>query len=310
MSQSCSDQTRLAGWCTAIGAESLEERRSELLWQYVAGHLEAGVASEIRQHLEACQDCRAALDAERLLRASRSSDRIVFAKCPSSEETLQYLERAPAQSPFRRLEIKMHLDKCELCRREAAWASERVVVAKPAAVEPASGWASWFTWKWAWGAAAAAVVLVSVLVYPTQFGSRRYAHLARLPDMSYEAVLAEFGTAHPADLPQFRAAGDMIQVGEYRRGEEILRQLESRYTGDPSIVFFQGYIAAREGRWREATLLCTRSEPHSLDGFRCWYLANVALKAGDLDLARKEIRHAKNHPPYSDSAIRLEKKMD
>ena len=307
MSRSCTDEQRLTTWCVAIAGESLEERRSELFWLYLNAQIEPGVAAGIREHLQSCQDCREAVERERLLLASKGSGKVVFAKCPSSEELLQYMERDEAMSPWRRLEIKLHVDQCVLCREETEWAAQRVLVGAPAA-EPKSGWAAWFTWKWAWAAAAA--VIVAVLVLPSQFGSRRFARYAQLPDIPYEMMLGEFAAAHPDDLPRFRSATHLISLGQLGEGEQILRELENRHAADPSIVFFKGYVAVREGRWKEATLLCTKAESRSLDGFRCWYLANVALMAGDLNLARKEIQHAKGHTPYRGVAAQLDKMVN
>jgi hypothetical protein len=47
-----------------------------------------------------------------------------------------------------------------------------------------------------------------------------------------------------------------------------------------------------------------------MGGFRCWYLANVALKSGDLALARRELRHAADHEEYRRHAQRLQQMMD
>lgn len=125
--------------------------------------------------------------------------------------------------------------------------------------------------------------------------------------MPYEAILAEFGDAHPGDLPRFRAATQLISLGDYSQGAELLREPERKYSGDPSILFFEGYTAVRQGRWRQATLLCSRAESSDLDGFRCWYLGNVALMAGELPVARTELGHAKDHTPCKERAARLER---
>jgi hypothetical protein len=292
-----------------VPAGDWTERRSELLWQFAAGKLESPRAAQIAAHLESCPDCREALETERLLVAANAGGKTVLARCPSSEEILDYLEHNPGQNPWRRLEIKMHVGRCEWCREEAGWAASHVVGRTPrAAADPLAGW-SWLRWKWIAAPLAAALVLAAVLLYPTTFGSRRYAHLARIPDIPYEAVVAEFATAHPDAAPRFRTAAEHIQLGDYDQGAAVLRELEKRFASDPSIPFFRGYIAVREGQWEEATLLCTRAERSSMDGFRCWYLANVALKAGDLVLARKEIRHAKGHAPYTEASRRLEQQV-
>lgn len=294
----------------AVGAGDWEERRSELLWRHARGKLESAVAKEVAAHVAACADCRDALEAERLVAAGVGDGRVVLARCPSSEEMLLYLEKDSSQSPWRRLEIKMHVEKCGLCREETSWAASRVAAPpKPASEAPAEGRAAgfWIPWNWAWGAAAAVVVLAAALAYPNWFGPSRYAKYARIPDMPYEAVLSEFARAHPDDLPRFRTAAQHIQLGEYSQGAQILGELETRFAGDPSITFFRGYVALREGRWEEAALLCTRAEKgHTLGGFRCWYLANVALRAGHLDIARKELHHAKGHPEYAEGVKRLE----
>ncbi len=307
MSANCTNEFQLQEWCAGITGEGLEERRSELFWQYVNASVEAKLGSEIRGHLESCEDCRAALAAERLLLASRSSGKVVLAVCPSGEELLDYTERSQTQSPWRRLEIKRHLDRCALCREEVNWAAQRVIAQGPA-VQEGPVWAGWFTWKrLSWAGAAASIALVFALVYPSQLGSRRFTRYAQLPDIPYETMVAEFGAAHPEDLPRFRTATQLISLGQYAEGERALQELETRYSGDRSVMFFKGYVAVREGRWKEATLMCTKAEPNSLDGFRCWYLANVALMAGDVDLARKEARHASGHATYRELAQRLEK---
>lgn len=296
----CKDQERLAGWCTAIEGGEIEERRSELFWRYQHGRLDPAVAAEIERHAASCEDCRNALEGERMLAVSHSGGRVLFAKCPSSEELLQYLERDAGLGPFRRLEIKGHLNRCELCQEETSWAAKRVVET-PAAKRV------WLGWNWSWAAVAAtAAAVLFAWVYPSQFGSQRFARYAQVPDVPYETMIAEFATRHPEEGSRFQTAAQLISLGEYNQGTKLLQDLESRHAGDPTIQFFHGYIAVREGRWKEATLLCTKAEKRSLDGFRCWYLANVALKAGDLNLARKEIRHAKGHAPYTELAKRLE----
>jgi hypothetical protein len=308
MSLHCTDPERLRAWCAALAGEDLAERRSELFWQYAKGRLAPEAAAEVSAHVESCPDCRQALDSERLLIARGTT---IVSRCPSSKEMLEYLERGAGLSPWRRLEIKMHLGRCELCREEASWAAKHVALSPAeAAEEPKPSVWAWLNWKWIAAPVAAALVLAAVLLYPTQFGSRRYAHLARIPDIPYEMMVAEFASAHPAEAPRFQAAAEHIRLGDYDQGEEILRELEARYADNPGIAFFRGYIAVRKGRWREATLLCAKAEPSDLDGFRCWYLANVALKAGDLALARREIRHAQGHTPYQEAARRLEQKID
>jgi hypothetical protein len=309
MSQNCTDRGRLDAWCESLPGSDRDERRSELLWQYATGKVESAQATQIAAHLETCPACREALDAERLLVAARSNQKTVLARCPSSEEVLDYLERNPAQSPWRRLEIKMHVDRCELCREEASWAASHVTSSQTSSPSRERQGAVWLPWKWIAAPIAALLVLAAVLLYPTTFGPKRYAHLARIPDMPYEAVVAEFASAHPDAAPRFRTAAEHIQLGDYDQGAAVLGELEQRFASDPSIHFFRGYIAVREGRWEEATLLCKTSERSSMDGFRCWYLANVALKAGELTLARKEIRHALGHAPYAKAAHRLEQQV-
>jgi hypothetical protein len=310
MSANCTNEPKLTGWCAGIAGDGPEERRSELFWQYLNAQVPPQLASEIRGHLDSCEDCHAVLAAERLLLASRSSGKVVLAVCPLGEELLNYAERSPAQGPWRRLEIKRHLDRCALCREEVNWAAQRVIAQAPA-VQQSPVWAGWFTWKRvSWAGAVASIALVFALVYPSQFGSRRFARYAQLPDIPYETMVAEFGASHPEDLPRFRAATQLVSLGEYAEGERALQQLENRYAEDRGVMFFKGYVAARGGRWKDAALLCTRAEPSSLDGFRCWYLANVALMAGDLDLARKEARHASGHSPYKELAQRLEQQLN
>jgi hypothetical protein len=310
MTRVCTDPQRLAALCAALEGGSLEERRSELLGRYLEARVEAGIAAGIEQHVAACSGCREALEDERLLAGFKNQTRLVLASCPSHEEMLQYLERDASLSPFRRLEIKTHFQKCSLCRDEAAWA-QKTVAAPAAEPAPEKARAPWWSWGWAWGAAAAAAVVLAVLLlYPYQFGSRRFARYAQVPDFSYDQILAEFGENHPEDLPRFRQAALEISLGGYQEGATILKELQSRHGSDPSIAFFQGYIALREGRWQEATLLCTKAESSALDGFRCWYLANVALKAGDLRLARRELRHAAGHQEYRERSQRLLQMMD
>ena len=86
----------------------------------------------------------------------------------------------------------------------------------------------------------------------------------------------------------------------------MLQTLQQKHGPDPSIAFFLGHVALREGRIPQAVILCTRAEKSALGGYRCWYLANVALLGGDVNLARKEIGHAKGHEPYAGPAKRLE----
>lgn len=167
MVQNCTDQERLALWCAAVAGDSLEERRSELLWRYLKKQVEPRIAAEIEQHVAACKACRGALEAERVLGAAGTGDQVVLAVCPSSEEVLQYLERDAALGPWRRLEIKQHVARCVLCRAEAEWAAGRVAIQAPAAAEPEARRARWFSWKWAWASAAAAMIVVAfALVYP------------------------------------------------------------------------------------------------------------------------------------------------
>ena len=300
MAPDCIESERLAAWCAAIPGETLEERRSELLWRYLNRQVtEPG----LELHLQSCEPCSTALERERTLLGARDSKaRVVFAACPSAEEMLQYAERAAELGPWRRLEIKRHLDHCVMCREETAWATRTVAApAKDAAPRP------WFSWQWAWLApAAAALAVVFAVVYPSYLGPRRYARYAHVPDIPYEAMRAEFAQTHPDQSPQFRTATELISIGEYQQGSQVLRELNAKYPQDPSVGFFLGYVAVREGRWPEAVVLCTRAEKRALDGYRCWYLANVALMAGDLPLARKEILHSKDHEPYKTSAIRLE----
>jgi hypothetical protein len=303
MSMNCTDRERMEHWCAGIAGAELEERRSELLWRYARGRLEAPVTGELEAHLKACGDCREALGGEHLL---AGGGKVVLAQCPSSEEMLQYLERHPAQGAWRRLEIKMHLEKCEPCREESAWAAQKVVAPPENAREPRAVWRSWTAARWAWSGAGLALLLAALWVYPNWFGPQRYARYARVPDMPYELVLAEFAKSNPDELPRFRTAAEHIQLGDYEKGSQILSELETKLPANPSVSFFRGYIALREGRWEEATLLCTKAEKRSLNGFRCWYLANVALKSGDLELAKKELRHAKGHPEYAEGVRRLE----
>ena len=310
MSQLCTDEGRLTAWCASIAGEGLQDRRSELLWQYLNGQVEASAAAEIEQHLGSCEGCRAALEQERLLAALKTgTEKVTLAVCPSSKEMLEYVERSPALGAWRRLEIKLHAEKCAPCRDEAEWGSRSVAAEAGApAKEAGTSPLRWFSWKWAgWAAAAAMLVLVFSVVYPSRFGSRRFARYAHIPDVPYEAMVAEFAAAHPDDVPQFRSATQQISLGNYQEGAELLKALESKRAGNPSILFFQGCIAGRQGRWQEATLLCTRAEKSPMGGYRCWYLANVALMAGDLPLARYETRHAKDHAPYKGNAERLEK---
>lgn len=234
------------------------------------------------------------------------SEKTIFARCPSSDEMLRYVERDPALGPFRRLEIRGHLVRCELCRKEAAWASEHVAAPRPKEASPRLPFAVWFSRPWTWAAVAAALTLTFTLIYP----SNRFARYAQVPDVPYETIVAEFGAVHPAAQPAFRAAVRLVSLGEYSDAKRLIGQLETRYPEDPSILFIRGHMAAREGRWQQAAALCLRSEPHNLNGFRCWYLANVALQAGQVELARKEIAHASDHIPYRDLALRLKKQID
>ena len=306
MIANCTDGPSLAGWCAGIAGDDLEQRRAELLWQYLTSRLQPQAAAEIGRHLESCQDCRSALEAGRLLLASRSVGKVVLAVCPDNEELLQYAERSETLGPWRRLEIRQHLNRCPMCREEASWAVRAVIEPAPAARRSFT-WAGWFNWKRAtWAGAMAVIALAFALVYPSHFGSRRLARYAQMPDIPYEIMAAEFGAAHPEDLPRFRAATQLISLGEYPEGRQILQELEERHAGDRSVIFFKGYVAARESRWKEATLMCTKAERSSLDGFRCWYLANVALMSGDLNLARKEARHASGHAPYKQLAQHLQ----
>lgn len=299
MAAQCTDRERLAGWCQGVAGETFEERRSELFWQYISGRQQT---PEIEQHLEACQDCRQAMERERALAgARRSQGTVQVAVCPSSDEMLRYLERGEGMSPWRRLEIKRHVEQCALCREEAGWAASVVVEPRKA---PRLGW---FGWKWTWGVAAAAtaaMVVFFAVVNPP--GPRRLARYALVPDVPYEAMRAEFTQKHPEDQMQFRAATELVSIGEYRQGEQMLQALQQKCGADPSVVFFLGHVALREGRIPEAVILCTRAEKSSLNGYRCWYLANLALIAGDVDLARKEIQHATHHEPYAGPAKRLE----
>ncbi|MGH7416202.1 MAG: zf-HC2 domain-containing protein, partial [Candidatus Rokuibacteriota bacterium] len=272
MAQNCTDEQRLSAWCAGIAGDVLEERRSELLWRYLRKKVDLSTAAEIEQHLDSCQHCRQALEDERLLEAARSSGKIVVRNCPSADELLRFLERSPSLSPWRRLEIKRHLDRCELCREESAWTERRVLEERPARpLAEGSRWAGWLHSRWAWAAAAGMIAVVIGLIYPTQFDSQRYARYALLPDIPYEAILAEFNAAHPADMPLFRQAAGLISLGDYGEGARVLARLDARHNADPSIQFFQAHVAAREGRWKVATLLCVKTEPADLDGFRCWY---------------------------------------
>ncbi|HYM12972.1 MAG TPA: hypothetical protein VEU62_19695 [Bryobacterales bacterium] len=308
MPHRCTEPDRLAAWCAAIAGDDLEARRSELFWQYLSGRSEGAVAAEIGKHVAACDDCRRALEQEQALLAARSGRTTILALCPSSEELLEYAERDEALSPFRRLEIRRHAERCDLCREEADFAASRLVEAPAAAAGPQAVFSRWSAWRWAWlSAAAAAAVVICAVVYPAYLGPRRYAHYAQLPDIPYEAIRAEFAAAHPDQLPQFRAATDLVSVGRYDEGARMLQALSHADSGDPSVVFFLGYVAVREGRWQEALSLCAAAEHAYLDGYRCWYLANVALIAGDLAVARRELRHAQGHALYRPQVLRLEK---
>lgn len=278
--------------------------RSELLWRYVNAHLEPDETYQMSEHLGSCESCREALDDERLLAAGRGREAVVLAACPASDELLQYVERDPGLPPFRRLEVKSHLLRCELCREEVKWAAGHVSrIAR-------SQFAGWLQRPWIWAVTAAMLAVLLAMIYPSYWGPRRFARYAQLPDLPYEAVIAEFGAAHPGDLPRFRAAAQLLSLGEYTHGKAVLRDLETHYPDDPSLVFLRGHMAAREGRWNEAALLCQRSEVRDLDGFRCWHLANVALQAGNLPLARHELHHAAEHPAYRDVARRLKTLVD
>lgn len=127
MSTNCADEDCLLGWCAPIPGEGLEKRRSELFWQYLNSRLASDPAAEIREHLNSCEDCRAALAAERLLLACVSGGKVILARCLPGEELLEYVECSPMLSSWRRLEIQRHLDRCALCREEAIWAASHVV---------------------------------------------------------------------------------------------------------------------------------------------------------------------------------------
>jgi hypothetical protein len=275
------------------------------------GGCETRLAGEIHQHVAACDDCRCALEQERALLAVKnaarkgSAETTVLAVCPSSEELLQYAERDEALSPFRRLEIRRHAERCDLCREEADFAASRLVEA-PAAAASQALFSRWSAWKWSWLSAAAVLVIFAV-VYPAYLGPRRYARFAQLPDVPYEAIRAEFAAGHPDQLPQFRTATDLVSVGRYDEGARMLQVLSHADPGDPSVVFFLGYVAVRERRWQDALSLCAAAEHAYLGGYRCWYLANVALMAGDLSVARRELRHARGHALYGPQVRRLEK---
>jgi hypothetical protein len=322
MSQECIAEGVLTQWCSSIPGNKLEERRSELFGRYARGRTEAALSSEIQRHVVDCEPCRKALEMEQMLAAAASPDVTVCATCPSSLEMLQYAEGDPAVGPWRRLEIRRHADQCSLCREELSWAAQKVVEpalrttgdSSPAeARETRSGrrgWFSgdWFSWKWGALAASAALVAFFALVYPAFFGSRRFARYAQLPDVPYDVIRTEFTKAHPDEAGEFASATNFVSVGEYGKGLGILTDLKTKYSTDPSVDFFLGYVATRQGRLSDALMLCTRAEAeNNLHGYRCWYLANVALKTGDLAIARRELQHAAHHELYKPGVERLEK---
>lgn len=199
---------------------------------------------------------------ERLLAAGRSREPIAFAACPASDELLRYVEQDLRLPPFRRREVKSHLLRCDLCREEAEWAAGRITgMARGLS-------AGWLRRPWTWAAAAAMLAVLLAMMYPSHFGPRRFARHAQLPDLPCQALIAEFGARHPDDLPRFRAAAQLLSLGLYGHGKAVLRDLETHYPDDPTLVFLRGHVAAREGRWTEAALLCQRSEGRNLDGFR------------------------------------------
>ena len=323
MAQECIAEGRLAAWCSTIPGESIAERRSEFFGRHVKGLTDPAIARDIEGHLAECEPCRAALEQERALAAvATGQGKIAFAVCPSSLEMLQYIERDAELGPWRRLEIRQHINQCAMCREEVSWASKRVVEKLPAAealdapgdsaaeaernLRP--GWFGWLSWKWAAVAATAAIAALFALVYPSQFGPRRFARYAQLPDVPYEMIRTEFAKAHPDEAAQFVAATDFVSVGEYRKGIGILADLKAKYSTDPSVDFFLGYVATREDRIQDALMLCIRAEKeNNMHGYRCWYLANVAIKAGDLPTARRELMHAGHHELYNPGVERLEK---
>ena len=299
----CNDESTLVTLCGDVPGETLEERRSELLWRYLGGRLEAS-RTALEQHLDGCAECREALEQERLLAAARRGTRPVsLAVCPSNDEVLRYLERDAAMSPWRRLEIRRHADACPMCGEELQWAQGRVAGEQPAAEARPRRWFSW-NWNWALPAAAAAALAIFAVVYPAWFGPRRFARYARIPDVPYELVRAEYAREHPDQSNRFRAATELISLGEYERGRRALEELDRN---DPPVEFCMAHVAAREGRYRDAVVYCSRAERDPMKGFVCWYLANVALLAGDLPVARKELEHARHHEPYTEPARRLER---
>ena len=125
--------------------------------------------------------------------------------------------------------------------------------------------------------------------------------------MPFELVLAEFGRQHPQSLDQFRQATRLMSLGEDEASVKVLTALRRQYQEDPSVLFLLGHMAAHRGEWKDAVVLCRRAETRPLGGYRCWYLANVALKAGELDVARTELRHAAQHERFRPGVERLEK---